>query len=344
MQRTRTPHRQADGSVDADAEALSRLGRALDARSGDIADSVRRAWRKRCPNAAGADSRVDDDIVRTTTAGTAAVAQFLLTGDRESDEQKRIIAATGKAPLRDTISITDLTKLYLYWRDATIAAVRDAAVELGIEERLVAFAVSVVRAGSDSSVVRMVKEFDRERCRLRDDLAQEQDRLAHRAFHDALTGLPNRLLFFQRLTDALALRGRSSGTALLFIDVDNFKAVNDEYGHRVGDELLIAFAGRLQAAVRAGDTVARLGGDEFVVLCDDVEDVTSTTVTLAERIGAALREPVAVDADVVRATVSIGIAIATHDTDPDAIVMRADHAMYAAKRRGAGQHQLCSNG
>ena len=149
-----------------------------------------------------------------------------------------------------------------------------------------------MRGGSDGSVVRMVKQFDAERKRLQAELQREQARLSFEAVHDALTGLPNRKLFFDRLSHALARSARHGfGTAVLFIDVDDFKSVNDTHGHLVGDQLLTAIARRLTERVRAMDTVARLGGDEFVVLYEDLVSPGDDTELLVERIESAFRSP-----------------------------------------------------
>lgn len=325
----------------ADADQLRALGHALGGAVTDIAEAVRLAWRQQCPEATDADPRVDVDIVRTTSLATVAVAQFLLHGDPESEDQKRVLAATGRAPLRNTISLTDLTKLYLYWRDATLATVHEAARRLGVDHDAVEAASAVVRAGSDGSIVRMVKEFDRERRRLQDHLAEEQQRLAHRAFHDALTGLPNRVLFFDRLAHALEVAARrGSQLALLFIDIDRFKLVNDTAGHGAGDALLTGVAARLAESVRSSDTVARLAGDEFVILCEELIDAVPETLALAARIGTALRRPIDTDGGPLCASVSIGIALRVDGDEPDGFLRRADRAMYAAKRAGGGSHHL----
>jgi diguanylate cyclase (GGDEF)-like protein len=333
--------RDSEAIERADADQLRQLGHALGAAVTEIAEAVRLTWRQRCADSAHADPRVDVDIVRTTSLATLAVAQYLLHGDPESDEHKRMLAATGRAPLRNTISLTDLTKLYLYWRDVTLATVHEAAHRLSLDDDAVAAATAVVRAGSDGSIVRMVKEFDRERCRLQEHLAEEQRLLAHRAFHDALTGLPNRVLFFDRLAHALdGAARRGSELALLFIDIDRFKLVNDTRGHCAGDLLLAGVATRLRETVRASDTVARLAGDEFVILCEEVGPARAEAVALAARIATALREPIETDAGPVCASVSIGIAVRADDDEPDTFLRRADHAMYAAKRAGGARHHL----
>ncbi len=163
--------------------------------------------------------------------------------------------------------------------------------------------------------------------------------LSHQAFHDALTRLPNRALFQERLGHALA-RSRRLGSvlAVLFLDLDNFKIVNDSLGHEAGDSLLLTVAERLSACVRPGDTVARLGGDEFTVLLEDLDD-TAQALGLAERISATLSVPLLVSGREVFTTASLGIACesgASLDAarTPDDLVRDADTAMYRAKTEG----------
>jgi diguanylate cyclase (GGDEF)-like protein len=342
-----TRHRRRVLRPDAHAAATPHeaLSRALERRADEVARTVLAMWQERSPDgAARADERVRDDVVRTTKLATLAVAEYLMTGGNASDEQRRSSAATGKAPLRDTISLADLTKLFLYWRDATVAVVREECARLGLSSDAEAGALVVVRAGSDGSIVRMAKQFDAERRRLQAELAEEQDRLVHQAFHDALTGLPNRRLFFDRLTHALEIATRRpSATALLFLDVDCFKAVNDTFGHGIGDRVLVQVAERISDAVRTSDTVARLGGDEFVVLCEDLGDPTAEALELARRISRDLAAPMPIEGHVLAVSASVGIAFTTDGADPDTFLMRADHAMYVAKRRGPGNHELWSD-
>jgi diguanylate cyclase (GGDEF)-like protein len=160
--------------------------------------------------------------------------------------------------------------------------------------------------------------------------------LAHRATHDPLTGLPNRAVFFDRLGITLArLRRRERTCAVLFLDLDGFKAVNDSHGHDAGDRLLMDVADRLRAILRSSDTVARFGGDEFAVLLDDVAGEPDAIV-VAERIAGALAAPFAAGASEAYVAASIGIVLAADpDAAPDALVRAADDAMHAAKRDGS---------
>jgi diguanylate cyclase (GGDEF)-like protein/PAS domain S-box-containing protein len=162
-----------------------------------------------------------------------------------------------------------------------------------------------------------------------------EEKLLHDAMHDGLTGLPNRALFLDRLTQALARARRSDGhgCAVLFLDVDRFKLINDTYSHQVGDELLIELARRLDSSLRPGDTVARLGGDEFTVLLDDLAD-DEGAAEIATRILSLLDEQFRLSGRDVRISASIGISHSdAHMTAAD-MMRNADIAMYAAKREG----------
>ncbi|HSP36946.1 MAG TPA: EAL domain-containing protein [Frankiaceae bacterium] len=161
--------------------------------------------------------------------------------------------------------------------------------------------------------------------------------MTRRALSDALTGLPNRVLFQARVEQALRQRSRPmTGVALLFCDLDGFKAVNDVQGHAAGDQLLKVVAARLLQCARPFDTVARLGGDEFAVLLTG-PDVEEAAVEIAERIAASIPEPIALPDRSARVGTSIGLAVSTPGvTDADTLLRQADLAMYEAKRRATG--------
>jgi diguanylate cyclase (GGDEF)-like protein/PAS domain S-box-containing protein len=167
-----------------------------------------------------------------------------------------------------------------------------------------------------------------------------QARLTHQAFHDELTRLANRALFLNRVAHAVARTPRGKHPAsVLFLDLDDFKKVNDSLGHAVGDELLVAAAARLTTCVRPGDTIARLGGDEFAVLLEDVDSMDDVVV-VAERIANALRTPFRVSNRDVFISVSIGIASVSLGDTPDDVLRNADLAMYFAKSRHKGRYAI----
>ena len=166
-----------------------------------------------------------------------------------------------------------------------------------------------------------------------------EQRLSHQAFHDALTGLANKALFRDRLQHALARMDRSHGhLAVLFLDLDNFKTVNDSLGHSAGDDLLRSVAELLVGCVRIADTAARLGGDEFAVLVEDIE-TRADALALAERVLEVLRRPVRVGAKDVAATASIGITFDVPGVSADQLLSNADLAMYRAKERGKNRYE-----
>jgi len=205
----------------------------------------------------------------------------------------------------------------VYWEEARIAPVKD---ESGSITHYVAVKLNIT------------------------DRKLAQDRLLFIASHDVLTQLPNRRLFFDRVTQALELAKRKdTQLALLFIDLDRFKPINDNWGHAVGDLLLQALAERLTTCVRAADTVGRLGGDEFVVLLPEVTNEEGA-IRVAEGILESLRQPFSVADMTLEISASIGIALfPQHGRDAVELVRHADEAMYRAKAGGQDRFTLFAN-
>jgi diguanylate cyclase (GGDEF)-like protein/PAS domain S-box-containing protein len=170
-----------------------------------------------------------------------------------------------------------------------------------------------------------------------------EEQIEYQAYHDALTGLPNRLLFRDRLTIALAhAKRQQTPVAVMFLDLDRFKNVNDTLGHSLGDELLCAVAMRLRTVLREGDTIARMGGDEFTVLLHDLKKADDA-VTIAQKLLDTVAEPVRMDGQELYVTTSIGIALYPSDGDSaEALLQSADGAMYRAKEAGRNSYQLCT--
>jgi len=175
------------------------------------------------------------------------------------------------------------------------------------------------------------------------DRKRAEEEIAYRAYHDPLTDLPNRALFLDRLTVAIAHAERQQhALAVLFIDVDDLKMVNDTLGHATGDELLNRLAGRLSDLIRRGDTVARVGGDEFVILLPDIQNEHAATV-ITQKILDRVSAPFVVNGEELHVTSSIGVAMYPNDgLDAETLIRNADGAMYRVKEKGGNKFQLSS--
>lgn len=170
----------------------------------------------------------------------------------------------------------------------------------------------------------------------------EIQKMNHQAHHDFLTGLPNRVLLMERMTQAIGMANRhSKKIALLFLDLDHFKQVNDTFGHAVGDHLLRHIASEIGTCVRATDTVSRHGGDEFVILLTEIEEVRDAA-HVAQKLLARFAEPCVIDGHELPVALSIGIAVYPESgLDADALLRHADTAMYTTKQSGRNGYQFC---
>ncbi|MCE7010756.1 EAL domain-containing protein [Kibdelosporangium philippinense] len=198
--------------------------------------------------------------------------------------------------------------------------------------------VSPVRPDGSNAPVYLVTQIE--------DITERREaeaRLVHQALHDSLTGLPNRALLMDRLKQVLARADRHPTlTAVMFIDLDGFKDINDSLGHDIGDQVLREISARISAQVRPSDTVARLGGDEFVVLCSDLQSEPSV-VEISERLTAAVGKPVVLPGYEVEVEVTASIGIALSDNDlltPEDMLRNADAAMYGAKTQGKNRWEI----
>lgn len=192
----------------------------------------------------------------------------------------------------------------------------------------------------------VVRKADRVIQRQRRERAVQEAAMRHQAFHDALTGLPNRTSFRRRLDKALAQASRTGRTAaLLFLDLDRFKQVNDSLGHPAGDQLLKTVAQRLSACLREGDLLFRMGGDEFTVILPTVRHREEVAL-VAQRLRDAASQPVSIDGQEVRVGASVGVALVPSDTphSADVLLRQADTAMYTAKANGRGTHAFYPDG
>jgi diguanylate cyclase (GGDEF)-like protein/PAS domain S-box-containing protein len=177
------------------------------------------------------------------------------------------------------------------------------------------------------------------------ELKRTELNLQHLATHDTVTGLPNRYLMIDRLSQILAHAKRAGvGFAVLFLDVDDFKTINDEHGHDFGDLVLQAMGRKLVGAIRASDTVARIGGDEFVLILEGLAGREAAPI-VAAKIREKLARPFTVQGKRIKATASIGISVyPDNGADPEVLVRAADYAMYLAKRAGKDRWRVCPEG
>jgi diguanylate cyclase (GGDEF)-like protein len=265
---------------------------------------------------------------------TEILSRWLHTGDGASKEEIDQIVSPGVA--HRYFSIEAFSRGFAVWRETLLKTVREEAGNHLSHTELEEICEHISR-GLDASLVRSSRAFDREHQRLEQQIASERKRLAHDALHDPLTGLPNRLLLDERARHALAAARRyRERVALLFIDLDRFKAVNDRLGHAAGDRVLCDAASRILDSVRPADTVSRLGGDEFVVLCERLVDPTEA-VAISSRTLNALSRPYEVQGRHVEVGASVGVTFSAETTDPTQLLSEADAAMYLAKRRGGAQ-------
>jgi diguanylate cyclase (GGDEF)-like protein len=301
------------------------LGVALQGRARAIATQV----------AAAFPDHIRDEVFESARLAAELVGHWVATGEKGADEERRIHTRRAQKAMLVESDLATAVRGYLSWRDLCDAALVEEADRLQIGESTVNVARTFVQLSCDGGVVRTVRTFDESWQLLQERLRNQQEDLSHQLLHDDLTGLPNRMLLTDRLHRA-ASRGDRHGTGsmLLFLDLDNFKAINDRFGHSAGDALLIEVAGRLLELVRATDTVARLGGDEFVVLAEDLEDPDDAARSLAHRIHQTMCAPVSVGERELHTSVSIGITSVVGGTEPEDCLAQADAAMYRAKRDG----------
>jgi diguanylate cyclase (GGDEF)-like protein len=318
---------------------LRRLGEAL---KGGTDEVVAGMLRRSASSGVVLDALVEDSFTRVGSVSTIAVARWMA-GDGEEvarevgRESWRIfgqLAAQRAAPLNE------VTKRCLRWRDAAEEVVHERAAALGLGEGVLDKALEMLQRSLDVTLVRMCEAFEEERRKAHDELSRRQEELAFLATHDPLTGLPNRTLVLDRVEQML-VRSRRSRTpvAALFVDLDNFKGINDTLGHGAGDRLLKAVAARLGAAIRETDALGRLGGDEFVVIAEGMS-LAAGPELIAERLLAALEQPFVWDgAEAARLSVSASVGIAMGDRESAEELLRdADIAMYRAKWDGKNRY------
>ena len=322
---------------------LRRLGEKLMARGEDVLQLTRARM-----TGEPVDELVQESFERISRSSTIAVARWMsgegLEVAREVGQGTWLIF--GELAAHHAASLDEVIKRCLWWRDSMAEVLCEDAARLELPAGVLAEALNILRLSLEFSLVRMAECFEVERRRTDEELNRRGEELAFLATHDPLTGLPNRTLILDRVEQMLARAARSqTPVAALFIDLDNFKGINDTLGHGVGDELLRAVAARLDGVIRGADTLGRLGGDEFVVISEDLS-LAAGPELIAERVLEALRHPFNLGPDAqsrVTVTASIGVA-AGEGISAEDLLRDADIAMYSAKWEGKCRYALFESG
>jgi diguanylate cyclase (GGDEF)-like protein len=321
------------------------LGEALKARAADVLELTAA---RTTGHGQDVDAMVQDRFERINTSSTMAVARWIAGEGVEvaMEAGKETWTIYGELAAHREASLNQLTKRCLWWRDSAAEVLEQSAAQLDASPEALAQALNVLQLSVEFSLVRMSKCFDTERRRTDEELARREEELAVLATHDALTNLPNRTLILDRAEQMLARCSRNQAEVVaLFVDIDNFKSVNDTLGHAVGDQLLQAVAARLDGVVRGSDALGRLGGDEFVVICEELS-LEAGPELIAERLLEALKPPFKLGAgEETSFTVSASIGIAVGGrTSAEELLRQADIAMYRAKWDGKNRFAVFESG
>ncbi len=329
------PRRDGPPPDDAHAAELRALGEATLARAEEIlAETVKRT----ADSGQIVEPAVQESFERVCVNSTAAVARWIAGEPLEVTKQsaRETSRIFGELAARRAATLTEVTRRSFWWRNVMAEVMRDCAAQLGTTPGTLREALDLLQLSVEFSLLRVCDCFEAERQRTDEELSRREEELAFMATHDPLTGLPNRTLILDRAEHMLARGARNqSATAALFIDLDNFKSINDTLGHSVGDELLQAVTARLRAVLREVDALGRLGGDEFVVLIEDVETAAGPEL-VAERLLEALQQPFRLGPNQetsLMVTASIGIATGGGPA-AGTLLRDADIAMYRAKWDG----------
>jgi diguanylate cyclase (GGDEF)-like protein len=339
------PARAAGATTPSDrATEVRRLGQALSARVDDVLErTVARSQR----SSAQLDATTRESFAKIGRASTTAVAMWMAGGNPEAGREtgRKAFETYGQLSAQRVASLHEVAKRCLRWRDAVSDVLRESAVELEVSKDALTEAIGMVQLTLDVTLVRVCEVFEAERRRTDDELAERQEELRFMATHDVVTGLPNRTLILDRGEQALVrARRRQTALAALFIDIDNFKSINDSFGHESGDELLRMLAARLSGVIRDTDAVGRFGGDEFIVIAEELAMPIGPEL-IAERLLEALKEPFKLSGQDTPVTVraSVGIAVGQRACAED-LLRDADIAMYRAKWEGKNRFVVFDSG
>jgi diguanylate cyclase (GGDEF)-like protein len=294
------------------------------------------------------EPHVQVSFERICTNSTVAVARWIAGDGLEVTNAAAIETSKifGELAAHRAASLHEVMRRSMWWRNVMGDVLRASAGELSIPPATLTKALEMLQLSLEFTLLRVCESFEAERLKTDEELARREDELAFLATHDPLTDLPNRTLILDRVEQMLARGSRSqTPVAALFVDLDNFKSVNDTLGHAVGDELLQAVAARLKGAVRQADGLGRLGGDEFVVIAEELS-LAAGPELVAERILTALEQPFRLGADGetrLTVTASVGVASGQGMTAED-LLRSADIAMYSAKWDGRNRYAVFETG
>jgi diguanylate cyclase (GGDEF)-like protein len=327
------------------SEDLCRLGEALKGRAEDVLNLtvVRTAG-----SGEAVDAVVQGSFETISRSSTMAVARWIAGEGIEVavEAGRETWEIFGELAAHRAASLNEVTSRCFSWRNVMAEVLHESAIELEVSPEALSQALSILQLSLEFSLVRMCECFEAERQRTDEELTRREEELSFMATHDALTELPNRTLILDRVEQMLA-RSRRSQTpvAALFVDLDNFKSINDTLGHGVGDELLRAVTARLGGVIREADALGRLGGDEFVVISEELS-LAAGPELVAERLLDALQQPFKLGANKethLTVTASIGIAAGDH-TSAEELLRNADIAMYRAKWDGKNRYAVFETG
>ncbi len=326
-------------------EELQLLGETLKACAGEVLEqTVARTSR----SGQVVDALVQDSFERISTSSTIAVARWMMGEGLEVAREagRETWEIFGELAAQRAASLNEVTRRCLCWRDSMAEVLHERGEQLGVSPEVLCEALNILQLSLEFSLVRMCECYETERRRTDEELKRREEELSFMATHDALTGLPNRTLILDRVEQMLVRSHRSqTPVAALFIDLDNFKSINDTLGHSAGDELLRAVAARLDGVIRGADALGRLGGDEFVVISEDLS-LAEGPELIAERLLDALKHPFKLGEEKeTRVTVAASIGIASGERiSAEELLRDADIAMYRAKWDGKARYVVFETG
>jgi diguanylate cyclase (GGDEF)-like protein len=328
------------------ADDLRRLGEELHERTETVVAGLSSRSRE---SGQVLDALVEDSFAKVGSVSTIAVARWMAGegADVAREVGRDSWRIFGQLAAQRAASLNEVTKRCLRWRDSAAEVTREIATELELRPEVLEEALRMLQRSLDVTLVRMCESFESERQRSQEELTRRQEELAFLATHDPLTGLPNRTLILDRVEQMLVRARRNPApVAVLFVDLDNFKHINDTLGHGAGDRLLQAVAARLESAIRDTDALGRLGGDEFVVIAEGMSLMAGPEL-IAERLLEALKLPFKLEdtPEGTRLTVTASVGIAAGDRGSAEELLRdADIAMYRAKWDGKNRYVLFESG